>query len=55
MQATSLPTYKEIQGHFDLQQRFGQGSYGEVWKAEHKKSGKVVAIKRVNTCLKSEP
>jgi serine/threonine protein kinase len=47
MQSTSSPLYKEIQGHFSLQQRFGQGSYGEVYKAEHNKSGRIVAIKKV--------
>lgn len=47
MNTSSTPSYKEIQGHFVLQQRFGQGSYGEVFKAEHKKTGKVVAIKKV--------
>ena len=47
MNTSSTPTYKEIQGQFELQQRFGQGSYGEVFKAMHKKTGKIVAIKKV--------
>lgn len=38
---------KEIDGYFTYIQRFGQGSYGEVFKAEHKKTGRVVAIKKV--------
>lgn len=47
MNPSTVPSYKEIQGQFELQQRFGQGSYGEVFKAQHKKTGKVVAIKKV--------
>lgn len=48
MHASPTPCYKEIQGHFILQQRFGQGSYGEVFKAQHKSTGQVIALKRVS-------
>lgn len=48
MHASPTPCYKEIQGHFTLQQRFGQGSYGEVFKAQHKSTGQVIALKRVS-------
>ena len=32
-----------------LQQRAGSGSFAVVWKATHKISGKVVAIKEIST------
>ena len=32
-----------------LQQRAGSGSFAVVWKAKHKDTGKVVAIKEIST------
>ncbi|MCX7418994.1 MAG: serine/threonine-protein kinase [Planctomycetia bacterium] len=32
-------------GHFELQQRLGQGAFGEVWKARDTKLDRIVAIK----------
>ena len=31
---------------FDVEQKLGQGAYGIVWKARHRKSGSVVALKK---------
>ena len=42
---------EEIEPHiyrkFDIQQKLGKGAYGVVWKAVEKKSGQVVALKKV--------
>jgi serine/threonine kinase 3 len=32
---------------FDLLEKFGEGSYGTVYKARHKPTGKVCAIKKI--------
>ncbi len=34
---------------WDLQQKAGSGSFAIVWKAMHKETGKVVAIKEIST------
>lgn len=31
--------------HFSLMERLGKGTYGEVFKAHHKASGRIVAAK----------
>jgi mitogen-activated protein kinase 15 len=36
-----------ILSKFDVQQRLGKGAYGVVWKAIYRKTGQVVALKKV--------
>ena len=55
LQATGkAPVVKEIVGsegdpeeHFMMLEQLGEGNYGQVYKACHKKSGHIVAIKVV--------
>ena len=45
----SLNTKQDIQPEkiFDLKEKLGEGSYGSVYKAVHKASNSLVAIKKV--------
>lgn len=36
-------------GDWVLQQRIGSGSFAVVWKASHKTSGRIAAIKEIST------
>lgn len=36
-----------IYKHYSVEEKIGRGSYGEVYKAVHKKTKKVVAIKKI--------
>ena len=38
---------------FDILQRLGKGAYGVVWKALHKRTGRVVALKKVFDALQN--
>ena len=42
---------EDIEAHiyrkFEIQQKLGKGAYGVVWKAIEKKTGQVVALKKV--------
>ena len=38
---------KQPEEVFDVLEKLGEGSYGSVFKAIHKESGRVVAIKQV--------
>jgi len=39
---------KDPEKEFQLLEKLGEGSYGSVWKAIHKQTGSVVAVKRVS-------
>jgi serine/threonine-protein kinase BUR1 len=54
--ATPKPTVKPLDRHFhgstgisnyDLEQKLGEGTFGEVYKAKSKKSGEVYALKKI--------
>ena len=46
---------KDPDEHFELLTTLGVGSYGKVFKALHKSSGMIVAIKIVPTSIKGNP
>jgi len=44
---TMTMQFENIETEFEFLERLGSGTYGEVWKAQHKKTGKLLAIKKV--------
>lgn len=42
------PTARTV-GEWVLQQRIGSGSFAVVWKASHKMTGRIAAIKEIST------
>lgn len=42
-----VPPYKRIDEHFDILSQIGEGTYGKVYKAQYKKSGRIVALKMI--------
>ena len=40
-------SWKFVEADYELLEQIGSGSYGEVIKARHRKSGKVCAIKYI--------
>ena len=42
---------KHILHKFEIIQKLGKGAYGVVWKARERKSGKILAIKKVNSLI----
>lgn len=46
--------WNDVTNEYDLKQRIGLGSYGEVVSATHIPSGKQVAIKLINNVDRNE-
>ena len=43
-----------MEDQYDIITMLGSGSYGDIFKAKDKTSGKIVALKRIKSILKSE-
>ena len=46
--------FQEVLQKYDIQKKLGQGSFGKVYQAKQKQTGKVVAIKLIEHDYKSE-
>lgn len=44
---TTTPAWKLVETEYELLEQLGQGSYGQVIKAQHKQTGKMCAIKYI--------
>eukprot|EP01026_Neomeris_dumetosa_P056398 TRINITY_DN515_c0_g1_i2.p1 TRINITY_DN515_c0_g1~~TRINITY_DN515_c0_g1_i2.p1 ORF type:complete len:471 (-),score=39.48 TRINITY_DN515_c0_g1_i2:800-2212(-) len=45
---------KRVLRKFEIQQKIGKGAYGIVWKGIHKKSGQIVAIKKIYDAFQNQ-
>lgn len=54
IQAHADPVWKKIEDQYELLEMAGEGSFGQVYKAKHRITGKIFAIKYLNNVFKDE-
>lgn len=45
--------WTQVETHYEILSKLGQGSYGKVVKARHRATGKIVSIKLIQNIYKS--
>ena len=53
-QSSVDPVWKKIEDQYELIEIAGEGSFGQVYKAKHRVTGKIFAIKYLSNVFKDE-
>lgn len=43
-----------LSGYYDFEKMLGKGAYGIVWKARSRRSGRIVAVKKIFDAFKNQ-